>query len=90
MLHSVQTVLAQRSGRASHLFGASISVAVGHTSTQAPQKSQFDSSIAPPVPNAIRVEKPRPASVIAVVWRRSSQARSQRVQRMHICGSNSK
>jgi len=71
------------------LFGSGDPL-VGHTSTQAPQKSQFDSSIAPPAPKAMRVEKPRPASVIAVVWRRSAQARSQRVQRMHICGSNSK
>ena len=86
----MQVVVTQRSGRATHLFGASISVAVGQTSTHAPQKSQFDSSIAPPAPNAIRVVKPRPASVIAVVCRRSSQARTQRVQMMHICGSNSK
>src|SRR3712207_9353417 len=57
---------------------------------QAPQKSQLDSSTRPPAPKAMRVEKPRPASVIAPVWRSSSQARTQRVQMMHIFGSNSR
>src|SRR3990170_4042841 len=88
-LHELQTVETQSSVRASHLFGFSINVAVGQTSMQAPQKSQFESWIAPPAPKAMRVEKPRPARVIAPVWRRSSQARTQRVQMMHICGSNS-
>ena len=73
-----------------HLFGFSIRVAVGQTSMQAPQKSQFDSSIRPPAPKAMRDGKPRPASVMALVWRVSSQARTQRVQMMHICGSNSR
>ena len=33
---------------------------MGQTSTQAPQKSQLDSSIWPPAPKAMRVVKPRP------------------------------
>ena len=51
----LQVVLVQSSVRAIHLFGFSISVAVGQTSMQAPQKSQFDSWIGPPAPNAMRV-----------------------------------
>ena len=88
--HWVQVVEIQRSVLAIHLFGFSSSVAVGQTSMQAPQKSQFESWTAPPAPKAMRVLKPRPASVIAPVWRISSQARTQRVQMMHICGSNSR
>jgi len=42
-----------------------MSVAVGQTSMQAPQKSQLESWTAPPAPNSMRVEKPRPASVMA-------------------------
>ena len=79
-----------RSAWRSTCSGFSISVAVGQTSMQAPQKSQFDSWTGPPAPKAMRVLKPRPASVIAPVWRISSQARTQRVQMMHICGSNSR
>ena len=89
--HCVQVVGVQRSVCvALHLFGCSISVAVGQTSMQAPQKPQFESCTSPPCPKAIRVLKPRPASVIAPVWRISSQARTQRVQMMHIWGSNSR
>ena len=40
--------------------------------------------------NAILVCQPLPASVIACVLCRSSQALTQRVQMMHICGSNSR
>ena len=78
------------SARATHLLGFSISVAVGQTSMQAPQKSQLDSWMAPPVPKAIIVVGPLPERLIAPVWRRSAQARTQRVQMMHICGSNSR
>ncbi len=63
-LHVVET---QVSDLAIHLFGFSSSVAVGQTSMQEPQKSQFDSCTAPPAPKAMRVSKPRPASVIAPV-----------------------
>src|SRR5438552_5909165 len=87
--HELHVVLIQSSVRAIHLFGFSISVAVGQTSIQAPQKSQFDSCTGPLDPKAIRAGKPFEASVMALVWRISSQARTQRVQRMHICGSNS-
>ena len=65
-------------------------VAVGQTSMQLPQKSQLESCTGPPAPNSMRVEKPRPARVMAPVWRSWSQARTQRVQMMHICGSNSR
>ena len=89
--HCVQVVGVQRSvWVALHLLGCSISAAVGQTSMHEPQKSQFDSSTAPSAPKAIRVDEPRPASVIAPVWRSSSQARTQRVQMMHICESNSR
>ena len=88
--HELHAEFVQSSERAIHLFGFSISVAVGQTSMQAPQKSQFDSWIAPPVPKAISVVGPLPARLIAPVWRRSAQARTQRVQMMHICGSNSR
>ena len=86
----LQAELVQSSARPTHLFGFSISVAVGQTSMQAPQKSQSDSCTGPPVPKAIWVSKPLPASEIAPVWRMSAQARTQRVQMMHICGSNSR
>ena len=62
---------------AAHLLGFSIRVAVGQTSMQAPQKSQSDSCTGPPVPKAIAVVEPLPESVIAPVWRRSAQARTQ-------------
>src|SRR5262245_40154168 len=87
-LHELHAVEIHSSLLAIHLFGFSSSVAVGQTSIHAPQKSQFDSWIAPPAPKAMRVLKPRPASVMAPVWRISSQARTQRVQIMHIWGSN--
>lgn len=86
----LQTEFVQSVARPIHLFGFSISVAVGQTSMQAPQKSQSDSWIWPPVPKAIIVVWPLPDSVTAPVWRRLSQARTQRVQMMHICGSNSR
>jgi len=82
-------VVVQASGLATHLFGCSISVAVGQTSMQAPEKSQLLSWMGPPAPKAIMVSQPRPLRVMAPVWRFSSQARTQRVQMMHICGSNS-
>src|SRR5437016_10155997 len=88
-LQELQVVDTQVSLRAIHLFGFSSSVAVGQTSIQAPQKSQLLSWMAPPAPKAILVVKPRPARVTAPVWRTSSQARTQRVQMMHIWGSNS-
>ncbi len=75
---------------ADHLLGCSIRVAVGQTSMQAPQKSQLDSCTGLAAPNSMRVEKPRPARVMAPVWRIWSQARTQRVQMMHIWGSNSR
>ena len=87
--HESQVVVVHVSGFATHLFGCSISAAVGQTSMQAPLKSQLLSSIDPPAPNAICRSKPRPPSVIALVCRLSSQTRWQRVQMMHICGSNS-
>ncbi len=89
-LHELQVVETQVSVLAIHLFGFSSSVAVGQASIHEPQKSQFDSWTAPPAPKAMRVSKPRPASVMAPVCRSSSQTRTQRVQMMHICGSNSR
>jgi hypothetical protein len=55
-LQELQVVETQVSVFATHLFGFSSSVAVGQTSMQAPQKSQFDSWMAPPAPKAMRVE----------------------------------
>src|SRR5690349_18806806 len=83
----LHVVLIQSSVRAIHLLGFSMSVAVGQTSIHAPQKSQFDSCTGPPEPKAMRVVKPLFEKAIATVWRISSQARTQRVHRMHICGS---
>ncbi|MEE8346628.1 MAG: hypothetical protein V3S20_04690 [Dehalococcoidia bacterium] len=90
-LHEVQVVGVQRSvWVADHLVGCSMRAAVGQRSMQEPQKSQLESCTAPPAPNSMRVEKPRPARVIAPVWRSWSQTRTQRVQMMHIWGSNSR
>ena len=54
-LQELQVVLTHSSLLAIHLLGFSSSVAVGQTSMQAPQKSQFDSSTRPSAPNAMRV-----------------------------------
>src|SRR5690606_13317967 len=89
-LQELQVVETHSSDLAIHLFGFSSSVAVGQTSMQAPQKSQLDSCTGPPAPTSMRAVGPRPARVIAPVCRISSQARTQRVQMMHIWGSNSR
>ena len=64
----------------------SISVAVGQAWTQAPQEthSQPRKSVGP---GAMRLSKPRPVMVSAKVPCTSSQARTQRLQTMHLAGS---
>ncbi|SPV10816.1 Uncharacterised protein [Burkholderia gladioli] len=65
----------------------SCSVAVGQAATQAPQDTHSDSMKLPPSPAATRDSKPRPAIVSAKVPWVSSQARTQRLQTMHLDGS---
>ena len=65
----------------------SISVAVGQTWTQAPQETQSDSRKLSPCPAVTREPKPRPAMVRAKLPCCSSQARTQRLQTMHLPGS---
>ena len=66
-LQLLQVVDTHSSVLAIHLFGFSSNVAVGQTSMQEPQKSQFESWMAPPAPKAMRVVSPRPARVTAPV-----------------------
>jgi len=65
----------------------SSSVAVGQACTQAPQLTQSDSMKLPPCPAVTREPKPRPVMVSAKVPCVSSQARTQRLQTMHLAGS---
>ena len=68
----------------------SVSVAVGHTCTQAPQLTQSLSMNEPLKPAATRDPKPRPSMVSANVPCTSSQARTQREHTMHFDESNVK
>src|ERR1700691_1688567 len=64
----------------------SMSVAVGHACTQAPHETHSESiKLSPPAETA--EAKPRPLMVSANVPCTSSQARTQREQRMHLEGS---
>ncbi len=65
----------------------SISVAVGQACTQAPQDTQSDSRKGCCSPAVTRDSKPRPEMVKAKVPWISSQARTQRLQTMHLAGS---
>ncbi|KAF1052727.1 MAG: hypothetical protein GAK34_01184 [Delftia tsuruhatensis] len=65
----------------------SCSVAVGQACTQAPQLTQSLSMKLPPCPAVTRDSNPRPEMVSAKVPCVSSQARTQRLQTMHLLGS---
>ena len=64
----------------------SINVAVGQACTQAPQETQSEARKSVP-PGDTRLSKPRPVMVSANVPCTSSQARTQRLQTMHLAGS---
>jgi len=65
----------------------SISVAVGQACTQAPQETHSLDMNGSACPAATREPKPRPSMVSAKVPCTSSQARTQRLQTMHLEGS---
>ena len=65
----------------------SCSVAVGQASTQAPQLTHSLSMKGWSCPGETRLSKPRPEIVSAKVPCTSSQARTQRLQTMHLLGS---
>ncbi|MNZ58612.1 hypothetical protein D3C78_766260 [compost metagenome] len=65
----------------------SIRVAVGQACTQAPQDTHSESRKLSPPAAATRDSKPRPLMVRAKVPWVSSQARTQRLQTMHLLGS---
>jgi hypothetical protein len=65
----------------------SISVAVGQACTQAPQDTHSEPRKSAPPAGLTRDSKPRPAMVSANVPWVSSQARTQRLQTMHLDGS---
>jgi hypothetical protein len=75
------------SGWPSQITDFSCSVAVGQASTQAPQLTHSDSMKASSCPGDTRDSKPRPLMVSAKVPCVSSQARTQRLQTMHLDGS---
>ncbi|MCY1222328.1 hypothetical protein D3C81_948090 [compost metagenome] len=62
----------------------SVSVAVGHACTQAPHETQSESMNDWLVPGDTRESNPRPLMVSAKVPCVSSQARTQRLQTMHL------
>src|SRR6516164_3054509 len=68
----------------------SVSAAVGHASTQAPQETHSDSRKVSSWLAATLDSKPRPWMVRASVPWVSSHARTQREQTMHRSGSNVK
>jgi len=65
----------------------SVRVAVGQAWTQAPQDTHSDSMNDSACPAVTRDSKPRPEIVSANVPCVSSQARTQRLQTMHLEGS---
>ena len=65
----------------------SLSVAVGHACTQAPHETHSLSRKLSAMPGETRLSKPRPEIVSAKVPCVSSQARTQRLQTMHLEGS---
>ncbi|MNT72225.1 hypothetical protein D3C72_2108040 [compost metagenome] len=68
----------------------SISVAVGQALTQAPQDTHSESRKVSFCPALTCESKPRPVMVRAKVPCTSSQARTQRLQTMHLAGSKVK
>lgn len=71
----------------SQITDFSCSVAVGQACTQAPQLTHSDSMKGWSWPGDTRDSKPRPLMVSAKVPCVSSQARTQRLQTMHLDGS---
>src|ERR1700754_68440 len=71
----------------SQITDFSCSVAVGQADTQAPQLTHSDSMKASSWPGETRDSNPRPLMVSAKVPWVSSQARTQRLQTMHLDGS---
>ncbi len=65
----------------------SVSVAVGQACTQAPHDTHSLSRKLSDMPGETRLSKPRPEMVSAKVPCTSSQARTQRLQTMHLDGS---
>ena len=74
-------------GMPSEMTLLSCSVAVGQACTQAPQLTHSLSMKAWSCPGETRESKPRPEIVSAKVPCVSSQARTQRLQTMHLLGS---
>ena len=68
----------------------SSSVAVGQACTQAPHETHSESRKDSPAPALTFESKPRPAIVRAKVPCTSSQARTQRLQAMHLLASKVK
>ena len=75
------------SGWPSSITVFSVSVAVGQACTQAPQETHSLCMKGSSMPGETRDSKPRPEIVSANVPCTSSQARTQRLQTMHLLGS---
>ena len=82
-----QVVITARSGWPSCTRLFSVSVAVGQACTQAPQDTHSEVRKLSPPAAATRDSKPRPVMVKAKVPWISSQARTHRLQTMHLLGS---
>ena len=82
-----QVVSTLRSGTPCSTTDFSISVAVGHACTHAPQETHSESKKASALVATLD-SKPRPSMASAKVPCTSSQARTQREQTMHLEGSN--
>ncbi|MNP50150.1 hypothetical protein D3C76_1443960 [compost metagenome] len=80
-------VITARSGWPSCTRLFSVKVAVGHACTQAPHDTHSEARKLSPPAAATRESKPRPVMVRAKVPWMSSQARTQRLQTMHLLGS---
>src|SRR5512145_1134089 len=83
-------VTTARSGCPSWYTEFSMSVAVGHACTQAPQETHSEFMKLSICPGEIWEANPRPSIVSAKVPWVSSQARTQRLQTMHLLGSKVK
>src|SRR5690606_40577377 len=85
-----QVVVMRCSGWPTAMMLFSNSVAVGQACTQAPHDTHSESMKSSLWPAATRESKPRPLIVSAKVPCVSSQARTQRLQTMHLAGSKLK
>ncbi len=82
-----QVVMTLCSGWPNLITDFSCSVAVGQACTQAPQDTHSEPRKLSWAPADTRDSKPRPSMVSAKVPCTSSQARTQRLQTMHLDGS---